>query len=125
MMCSTTRTSLPERGLSKSFRKRMAFAGLVMLLVVRTDGEQVDLERKVDRPGQVREEEHGSLEYRDHQEVLPLIIARDLCAQLCEPGSDRLGIQVELTGQSGPLLRKLSVPLQPILLGQPNEVLAV
>ena len=82
-MSSTIRTLRPSSGASRSLRIRTTPRG-VGRRAVRRDRHEVDLARDVEVAHQVGQEEHGALEHADQQQVLALVVARDLRRHLLD-----------------------------------------
>src|SRR5712691_973813 len=63
-----------------------------VVAVARRD-EEVDLQRPVDAPHQVAEEDEAPLEQPEHQQLALGIGGRDLAAELRDPAGDRLLVE--------------------------------
>jgi hypothetical protein len=65
--------------------------------VVAGELDEVDLVRERDRAGEVGEEDEARLQQRDEQELAPLVVARDLAAELLDAAAELLGAEEDLS----------------------------
>ena len=94
-MSSTIRTSRPSSGGVEVLEDPHDAGGLGRRAVGR-DGHEVDLAGHVDVAHQVGEEEDGALQHADQQQVLALVVARDLRAQLAHAVLEVVGLDEDL-----------------------------
>ena len=81
MMSSTISTLRPSMGASRSFRMRTTPRRFQAVAIAR-GGHEVDGVRHGDVAHQVGQEEHAALQHRQQQQILPVVVAADLRAQL-------------------------------------------
>ena len=88
-MSSTTSTSRPSIGASRSLRIRTTPEESVR--AVARDRHEVHLAGDGELAHQVGEEEHRALEHPDHHQVAALVVGADLGAELGDPALQVLG----------------------------------